>query len=723
MVFNSTTIAVDLLREVYTQVVAKLKGNQHHPAAISEAVRILTLSKAISHYDTHSDSKFEEGVITELSPTAFRNHVDPITVQNMVADFSSDITTSLDAVHFPREDILFLTDVLGSIHSIGSHTIPPRGFSIKRLQGAFYTPSTLAYFIAERTIKPVLENLWLSCNKDESSFVNELLNLTIIDPCCGPGVFLIGALQVIRSIIRDLHIYKKIPLKKLVKILYGVDIDPASLEIARLCLSYSSGRKISLQDTYEFSENLFTGNSIINLFGPEGERHEHFFKNHSSRQAFEWRSKLASVFKDGGFDFILFNPPYERLKPNLAEFVRENLKAGYVEINLEEYRSYKTLINEDLNYYRNSGEYRHSIFSTLNTYQLFIERAIQIAKQGGHIGFVVPSTLLGDSSSRNLRRYLLFENEIKSVDEFTESARLFPNVTQSVCVTVVKKEGSSKSFPVRNWLESIEDAYSTPSYRVTTKGITEVFGKSLAIPRVNAEDWKILQKIHSHPTLSSYEWILNHRGELDLTLDKQFIKEGKGPFRLIRGRDIGRYNLLPTTQNLEHVSLSLFKKSKKNSERIHHSDNPRLACQQVSNLRNRWRLKFSRIEDGFILANSCNYVAVKLGSPQFALDYLLGIFNSLLLNWRFYVSSTNNHVSNRELALLPVVNPLEDRNRDLAKRIAKQVKTIKKNTARIIPEIEALVFKLYGISSEEVERILRSRDFERDEEKLILEYI
>jgi Alw26I/Eco31I/Esp3I family type II restriction m6 adenine DNA methyltransferase len=716
-------IAVRILRDTYNQVNEGLESRSFDSSTLSEVVRIIALTSVLSSWESDTKKSIEKGLLTELSPTGYRNHVDPDLVLSLVTDLLPEMQFQSEHNSISKCTPLILTDVLGNIHSIGSHTLPPRGFSIKRLQGAFYTPSDVAYFIAKRTISPALQELWNQADGADS-FIDQLLQLRILDPCCGPGVFLICSLEVIQSKTKELGITSPLPLMKLVTNLYGVDIDTAALEIAQLCLNLYASGSLSKSAKSRKSERLCAGNSIINLVAQDGTHHGRYFRNYSSRHPFEWKSRFSSVFKRGGFDFVLFNPPYERLKPNMAEFMRESLRAGYAEIKLQEYDTYKALMMEDLNYFRNSGEFQHSISSSMNTYQIFIERAIQVSKVGGRIGFVVPTTLLGDFSSRKMRKHLLYDHSIISIEEFTESARLFPGVTQSVCIAVVENGSKSTSFSIRYGLETLDDSDSTPPIKVTTKGIDEVFGNSLSIPRVDERDWKVLQKLHSHPSVSSYDWLANHRGELDLTIDKRHVRSGTGKPRLIRGRDIGRYSLLSDGGGMdsEFVDMNAFKDSKINSRRIQHVSEPRIACQQVSNLRNQWRLKFSRIQSDTILANSCNYLSINSATPSFILDYILGVMNSELLNWRFNISSTNNHVSNREIASLPLVNPFEDSNRDTARSIASHVKKIKINTPRIIHEIESLVFILYRIKSSQARRILRTRGLSNDDIKSIVDF-
>ena len=306
MLARPADVAVKILRDTYSQVKNKLDSKQHNSTVLAETVRIITLSRVLHSWRPTSADLIEKALLNELSPTGFRNHVDPELVQSLVIDLISQMKNNTELGNIPSLNLLGLTDVLGIIHSIGSHTLPPRGFSIKRLQGAFYTPSEVACFISRRTVAPVLHDLWTNSNEDEEFFTKQLEQLKILDPCCGPGVFLVSTLEVIKTIVRELGIDTPLPLRKLLNNLYGVDIDSSALEIARLCLDLATGAPLEKVTKSNHSDRLCTGNSIINLNGHDGSNHGHFFKSTSSRQPFEWNSTFASVFRNGGFDFVLF---------------------------------------------------------------------------------------------------------------------------------------------------------------------------------------------------------------------------------------------------------------------------------------------------------------------------------------------------------------------------------------------------------------------------------
>ncbi|MHA2397245.1 MAG: Eco57I restriction-modification methylase domain-containing protein, partial [Candidatus Thorarchaeota archaeon] len=126
---------------------------------------------------------------------------------------------------------------------------------------------------------------------------------------------------------------------------------------------------------------------LISLKGLNGVAdHGSFFTDAASRSPFEWHDEFGYILDKGGFDFIVMNPPYERLKPNLAEFLRERLLTGEREIHMENFSKHKERLSEDVRYFRNSGEYQLGNRYSIDTHRLFIERTLQLTREESNIG-------------------------------------------------------------------------------------------------------------------------------------------------------------------------------------------------------------------------------------------------------------------------------------------------------------------------------------------------
>ena len=136
-----------------------------------------------------------------------------------------------------------------------------------------------------------------------------LLNLKILDPACGSGAFLIAALQELKNqhAIIDLYYsnihqnelnFTQIENSILENNLYGVDINDDSIEIAKLSLWLNTAKPHRKLTT--LNDKIKVGNSLIDDESVAGEK------------AFNWQIEFPEVFENGGFDVVIGNPPYVR---------------------------------------------------------------------------------------------------------------------------------------------------------------------------------------------------------------------------------------------------------------------------------------------------------------------------------------------------------------------------------------------------------------------------
>jgi hypothetical protein len=109
-------------------------------------------------------------------------------------------------------------------------------------------------------------------------------------------------------------------------------------------------------------------------------------------------------------------------------------------------------------------------------------------------------------------------------------------------------------------------------------------------------------------------------------------------------------------------------------------------------------MKFAKIPKNIILGNSCNYIV----SDEIPIDYLLGLFNSYLFDWRFKLFSSNNHINNYELDDLPI-NIIENKE-----EVIKCVKEILEGNSDEIISLNLLVFSMYGLSNKEIIEVMKN---------------
>lgn len=133
--------------------------------------------------------------------------------------------------------------------------------------GVYYTPDPVALFMARFSLDIALQRIGTP---------GDLLRLVdVIDPACGAGVFLEhGARQLAVAYAQRLEGHEAAPdpvmvdaaLREVIPAcIFGIDIDPVAVDLARISLSLLTGGLITPED---LTENIICGNP---LDGPDVE--------------------------------------------------------------------------------------------------------------------------------------------------------------------------------------------------------------------------------------------------------------------------------------------------------------------------------------------------------------------------------------------------------------------------------------------------------------------
>ncbi|HVA98949.1 MAG TPA: Eco57I restriction-modification methylase domain-containing protein [Bacteroidia bacterium] len=405
--------------------------------------------------------------------------------------------------------------------------------------------------------------------------------------------------------------------------LFAIDIDEIALTTLRLkVISYFE--KLTPNIINALTTNILHRNGLVpkvNLLQEE---------NNNIDLSIDFKTSLSK----GGFDVIFSNPPYYLLKINKKD--DEQKLNGY-------YSNLQNKIQNEIKFFRTSGFYNYSIEGMLNYYQLSIEMIIKLTKANGQIGIICPSSIFADLTSAKLRKYILTNHKLHFIRYYPEAAKLFENVSQSTVIFYVQKAGKTDKI-------GIEVAES--KFEIKFETIKKIFPTNLEIPLIDKIGWSILAKISEQKKIKEIPFLRNRRGELDLTLFKSNIINQNTGWRLVRGNMISENGVVD--KNGEFVEIDNFLSKKSEEFKLNDFNKVRLICQQISNVDLQKRLKFILSEKTDILGNSCNYIVSTRNEKD--LEKLHYILNSSLLNWRFKITSSNNHINNYELDELPIVD-------------------------------------------------------------------
>lgn len=564
--------------------------------------------------------------------------------------------------------------------------------------GAVYTPKDIAENITRKAI-----SIWFKHNPRK--------NPKILDLGAATGSFFFSALRVLAEYKKSTLVGSDIK-EIILDNLYAVDYDPIAIDILKLrCLLEAGefspryfdllGNNIICKDMLHVNRNWVEDIDIAEILRAklnsktEGVSKFRSLKmkayNQMGDERIVYEFEFPEIFNDKnkGFDVVLSNPPYFILK-----FARRNSKVAYLERFFEDQ---KKRIDSEMSYFRESGLYTYSIQGMLNYYRISLELAIRLLTGGGVLGVITPATIFGDVTASKLRKHMMIDNKICCIEFLPEHSKIFDGISQATVIShLIKGIKNGDIELIRNGRKERE----TVILDIDT--IKKISGKSLKVPLVGKTDLDVLKKIDEFPKLGSLQFIKNKRGELDLTADRNFITHNKTENRLIRGDYIAKDGFfIDDSKANEFVTSEFFKKIDHNS-RKYDSDKPRILGRQVANIDNGKRL-ISAIPRKFdIAANSCNYISIVDDSVD--LYFILACLNSYLLNWRFKITSTNNHISNNELGDLPL--PINDRILNQANKIdwKRMIDNIKNEDD--ILKINLYVMYLYGLNLQEIEHIL-----------------
>ena len=519
--------------------------------------------------------------------------------------------------------------------------------------GIYYTDYSIARLIAKESIGD-LEN-------------KGLLNLNFYEPCVGAGVFVIAYIDEVLEKIK--HFNQK-NLQTLIDHIYFSDIDGSAIELFIKLLPFYISAKYNFSIKIN-SKNYFKGDALF-------ENNDGKIKKVDPREFFSIPN---------GFDIVLTNPPYKLLKAN------DNKYKGTLDIN-----RHALDIKQVIQFIRENNIYKFNQ-GTLNYYKLFLEEILEnYTHASSRVGAIIPITLLNDKQSELLRKRIINKYKLFRVYIIPEKNDFFPDISQAFCFFALDKKCPGNVIRINPKVISQND-FTNKGIEVRVDHIEQI-GEIAPIVVENEIGWKILRKLNTFPKLRSLSSIYNARGELDLTLDKGFITKEKTSLPLLRGDGVSEFS----------YTLGEFFTDEKFMEKVSgkqkYITRERLVCQQISNIHLEKRLKFTKIPGNIVLGNSCNFLTFDeslFGNQEVSLDYLLGVLNSLLLNWRFKITNSNNHISNYELSELPIAIPMmQDK-----KEIEELVSSVKSNSnPNDVYRLNMKVFALYGLGNNEIDYIL-----------------
>ncbi|MBP7070699.1 MAG: Eco57I restriction-modification methylase domain-containing protein [Methanothrix sp.] len=662
---------------------------------------------------------------------------------------------------------------------------------VKKAGGVKYTPAYIVEAIVQKTLGPTLQG----------RTARQASEISVLDPACGSGSFLIVAYQFLLDWHRDWFVQHLLPLMErgckpsspeirrllpetevgrrgrkrkaespiyqardgewrlttaerkriLLSNIYGVDIDRQAVEVTKLSLLLKvlegeNEETISKQLTLfqeralpDLGENIKCGNSLIGwdiLEDNPGLGQEEIERINP----FDWEREFGEVFRRGGFDVVIGNPPY---------------------IRMESFKELKDYLRKEYSVHGSRSD----------LYAYFVERSHNLLQEDGLFSMILSNKFIKANYGAPLRKFLYSKAAIKEIDDFA-GLNVFQGVTvRTVILSTMRTDSEFKRDIRTRYLPppDVETFNQLINRSTTISDIIEKESIEIPIGSLEPERWLLIDELQQQilEKMNYKTYPLDHfvQGRIlwgvKTGLNEAFIidsdtrlkiverdpKESEAIKPILFGEDVRRYSLEPGDRYLiytyhgfdisqypaieEHLKpykSELEKRATKQAWYEHQQ--PSIALVPIFESKKIIYPEIARtcqftMDDNGYFSNNKTFILPTDDS------FILGILNSKLALFYFSIfcaaleGSSDNYLEFRAQYLrgfpIRVIDPSESNEvsrRDRVVSLVEQMLSLHKQLllARTPHEqtalerqieatdrqIDALVYELYGLTEEEI---------------------
>lgn len=726
-----------------------------------------TLKNACNSSDAYNELKkvFENANVKYNSGLfASENWINELIIDSKVL---KDIANELYYPSCPYAWVALPVEVLGNIYEkfLGSeinfknvkngHTVTVEEKpEIKKAGGVFYTPTYIVKYIVEQTIGKKLAN----CTPENAS------SITICDPACGSGSFLVGAFKYLLNWYLDKYTKNKteenknLKTGKLISVkngielsiqekkkiltthIYGVDIDAQAVEVTKLSLYLQMLEGEGKQENSLFREsdmhvlpylgdNIKCGNSLIGSDFYASQDLSLFEEEAMYKvNAFDWEKEFSQIFKNGGFDCVIGNPPY----------VNINTMPEYHEYFSKKYSEIHTGYN-DLMYY-------------------FLYRGINLLNKTGIYGVITSNYFLGNEYAKKLRLFL--NSKVTSIINF-KNAQIFSEASVHTTLLFAKNENTENEIKIFTYREnkSPQEVILNESYDFSTLTKNELSDTWLIADKSSTS---IINKINTNSVflgdiaeiVKGAETGKNGIFSVPYKIIKDNLIEEEIVRKCIKNSHIHRYHINSVDLFLIYCDNNFSSKKYPNTYKYLEKYKNELSDRRgpKNNEYEWWRLhrpsvkEFHDAPEKIIVPYRAEHNRFAYDDQQFFNDggdiraivmkencgylikYILALLNSTLLDWYFgFIGKTKGNSReyfNKPLALIPIKSATQSQQQELANLATLMMDAVKrqqeaksdqeKNICKmrveaIDSQINAKVYALYGLTEDEIAIVEKSK--------------
>lgn len=709
------------------------------------------ISKGVDVYQNlctlfqHADARYNSGLFHFNKEKDQSSPADSLTLGLEIDD--QVLRDILNNLYLPQSPYVFKvipSDILGQVYErfLGKviHLTPDHKANVeekpevRKAGGVYYTPTHIVDYIVRNTLEPLIAN----------KTPKEVALLKVLDPACGSGSFLLGAYQYLLD--WHLHWYTSTEPQKwtkgknpavceiiggwqlttskkkeiLLNNIFGVDIDAQAVEMTKLSLLL----KVLEGETHEtissqlslwhervlpdLGKNIQCGNSLI---GPDYYENMQFsmeFIDDDERyrvNAFDWERTFPNVFREGGFDAVIGNPPYVDIigiPPEQRKYFQKR---------------YDTFL------------YRSDILN------VFFHKAVEIIRENGSLGYITSNTYFSSESANKLRAMMGKTLRIKQIVDL--GGWVFSQANVDTAILIGQRREPQQTDNVflavcQSLLDfkQIVSGTAVFSYNQVQLDFARSDGASWQISSGAATD-KVVKRIAALPQLldSCVEFSRGyiaydaHRGHSQQMIDDRVFhaatKETQKYKKELLGSDIGRYCFNVKSKLWINFGGNL---AAPRDKRFHAGE--RIWIQRIRNPKLKQRMVCFYTDKHEEYAASSGLTIVRKIGGDWDLKAICGILNSRFVNWWFRQLFHDVNIKPTDMAKIPLPNLNFSKSTDkachnklvsLVERILKlneqtirtphEEEIVSREVQAVDRSIDRLVYELYGLTEDELRLI------------------
>jgi len=390
---------------------------------------------------------------------------------------------------------------------------------VKKAGGVKYTPVYIVENIVGNTLGQIL--------KGKTPL--EVVLITVLDPACGSGSFLIVAYQYLLDWHRDWYVQNLVPLlqsglkpsspeirrllpgvetgkkgrKKepelpiyqgrggewrlttterkriLLNNIYGVDIDRQAVEVTKLSLllkvlegeneeTISKQLKLFQERALpDLSNNIKCGNSLIgwDILNDNPGLTQEEIERINP---FDWEKEFSEIFKRGGFSVVIGNPPYIRIQ----------MMKEWAPLEVEYYKQ----------------KYVSASKGNYDIYVVFVEKGLNLLNENGKLGFILPHKFFNAKYGQPLRGLISSGKNLSAIVYFGDQQVFDGAATYTCLLFLSKKETDTIDFvkveDINDWRntgnalrgEIISDGLTSDEWNLAVGEKSNIFNKLANMP-------------------------------------------------------------------------------------------------------------------------------------------------------------------------------------------------------------------------------------------------